>query len=249
MLAGVFYQVKALPTNQAAGQGNKSTNGQAAPTEEPPLSATKTPVTGNDASPAADKIKRSEWVQIFINAFIALIVLWQAWIYNEQRKATRIAERGYVGVDTIDLLDFEIGKRPCVQVAFMNGGRTPIWNFYSPGYLQVSDEPPEEAPPLPLPVDEPGEFVPAGAKGKCRFPFPKILEPKTERELTQGLTKLYIWGEASFEDCWKEKRTYPFFFVYDPKRGGFESYKRYSQYMKIQIGGKDAPVINQRKAN
>lgn len=131
-LTAFLYEVESLPAYDASAQNNKSANAQAAPSQIPPLRGAETSVAGNDASPATDKIRKSEWIAIGINGFIALVIFWQAWIYNEQRKATRIAERGYVEAKTIALMDFKIGVIPYIEVTFLNGGRTPIWNLYTP---------------------------------------------------------------------------------------------------------------------
>ena len=52
--------------------------------------AVPTPKLQSDSSESStaanDKIRRAEWVAIGINGFIALVILWQAWTYNQQRK-------------------------------------------------------------------------------------------------------------------------------------------------------------------
>ena len=174
-------------------------------------------------------------MQIFISGFVALVVLWQGWIYNQQRKATRIAERGYIGVKSGDLLDFEPGKVPVVEIAFLNGGRTPIWNFYTPGGVTLDSVPPDDFEPPDVPVNEAGAFLVAGATGKVQWPLPRSLNTATIREIVEGRLSLYVKGIAWFEDCWGEKRNYPFYLVYNPRNGTFVQRKRYAEHMDFQL--------------
>lgn len=204
----------------------------------------ETSVAGNDASPATDKIRKSEWIAIGINVFIALVIFWQAWIYNEQRKATRIAERGYVGAKTIALIDFKIGVIPYIEVTFLNGGRTPIWNLYTPASFEVSDEPPNKTVPLSPPKDEPGAFLPANLTGTFRYFFPRALDAKLDREFMDGSVKLYFYGIAWFDDCWGERRSFPFDYVYNPIRRVFEDNRKYSEYIDAKFS-KNAPTKRQ----
>lgn len=85
-LIAFFYQVKSVPAYQNTTQGNQTANSQAFPSIQPPQRSAETPVAPNNADPAPDKIKRAELMQIFINGFIALFILWQAWTYHKQRQ-------------------------------------------------------------------------------------------------------------------------------------------------------------------
>lgn len=167
-------------------------------------------------------------------------------MHNDQRKATRIAERGYIGVKTINLLAFEPGEIPIVEVVFLNGGRTPLWDVYTPGTFILTDEPPDSAKPPPAPTEEAGAFLVAGATGTVRWSLPRSLNVPTINEILAGRLNLYLKGEAWFEDCWSEKRSYPFYLVYDPHTGGFKQRNQYGEFMDYQLT-KDGPTL--RKPN
>jgi hypothetical protein len=222
-----IYQVESLPACKAAAQ-DKATNSQASPAIKSALGSAESPVAGNNTTPAADKIKRSEWVQIAINAFIALVILWQAWIYNQQRKAARIAERGYIGIATIDLVDLVPGLRAHVAVCFLNGGRTPVWHFQAPAALKLGVEPPgEETDPPPRFEPQEEGFLPAGAGTTMRYKFPDETTERRILRIAHGERQIFLWGTAYFEDCWGERRTFPFKMIYNPDDGRFEEYKGY----------------------
>jgi uncharacterized protein YukE len=85
-LAAFLYQAESAPAYQAAAQSNQAADSQPAPSVQPPQRAAEAPISPDNAEPAADKIKRAEWVAIFINGFVALAVFWTAWTYHQQRK-------------------------------------------------------------------------------------------------------------------------------------------------------------------
>jgi hypothetical protein len=170
-------------------------------------------------------------------------------MHNDQRKATRIAERGYIGVKTTDLLDFGPGEVPTVEVVFLNGGRTPLWDVYTPGIFILDNEPPDSSKPPPAPTEEAGAFLVAGATGTVRWSLPPVpLNVPTINEILAGRLSLYLKGEVSFEDCWSEKRSYPFYLVYDPQTARFKQRNRYTEYMEYQLA-KDAPIQRKRNPN
>jgi hypothetical protein len=235
LVLALIYQVEPVPANHASGQSESPENNQAAPAVKTPNRSTETDITSESQKAGSEKIKRSEWAQILISGIVALVVLWQAWLHYDQRKAGRIGERGYVGIKTSRLVNFNAGRTPSVQIVFLNGGRTPVWNLYTPAALIVSDTPPDDDPlGMELPSDETGHFLVAGEDCATEWFFPEPVTVKTVNEILGGLVKLYIKGEAWFEDCWGEKRQMPFYLVYDPQGESFVHRKRYAEYIEYQ---------------
>lgn len=139
VLAGLFYQVESLPANRSTAQENQSANSQfSPPAVEKPLSDHQaTPSQGN-AEPTSDNIKKAEWVQIGINTFIALVIFWQAWLYRQQSDMvksqmwqTYLTERAYIALVSIEVNDLIENRRPYFHYSFVDGGKTPAWNFTS----------------------------------------------------------------------------------------------------------------------
>jgi hypothetical protein len=246
-VGGACLQIEALPTYQAAAQEQKKGDEQSATAIQSPKGGTETAVSNQNQEAAGDKIRKSEWAQIFISAFVGLVILWQAWIYNEQRKATRIAERAYIGIKDAAVVDFQAGKIPGVEVVFLNGGRTPLWNFYSPAELVVNIKPPSG--PLPkVPKGEAGAFLPAGVTGRVRYEFGN--RPITQvmiNEIVTGKTKLFLRGEAWFEDCWGDLRSFPFHLIFLPESGYFKDYKEYAQILDAEYFNIPNPRANPQK--
>lgn len=143
---------------------------------------------------------------------------------QRQLEATRIAERAYVGIDTIDLVDLEAGKRPHVSVRFLNAGRTPAWHFQAPAILSLGVDPPQDDQ-LPRRVESEGEgFMPTGAGTTMKYQFMEEAAERTVARITNGERKIFLWGIAYFEDCWNEQRRYVFRLVYSPADGKFQEY-------------------------
>jgi hypothetical protein len=77
-------------------------------------------------------ITHAEAIQIGINSFIALVVLGQFLVYNQQRKIMQaqqslaaISERAYIGIQDVVLKTLESGAHVRVVIGLRNGGKTP----------------------------------------------------------------------------------------------------------------------------
>lgn len=231
ILVASFYQVESVPAYQPATQSDNSTTNQAAAPIQPPQRSAETTVTNNNAEPPADKIKRAEWIQIFINAFVALVVLWQAWTYYKQRQImeqqtenARISERAYIGVKTVVTQNFVIGQEPVIRVTILNGGRTPAYRVKVPVNLRLTaDDLPPECPVLGNVVSP--TFLPAGLEATFSYPFTFILTPTWKTAIENGTRKVFLSGEVHYDDCWGNKLAFPFRFVYSSKDGIWKDYR------------------------
>lgn len=233
MLAlALVFQVKSVPAYQSAKESQGPGQSQTSPAIKTPQSATEATITAKNQDPPADKIKRSEWVQIFIGAFAAIVILWQAWIYNQQRKimkqqveTARVSERAYIGIKMVETKNFVVGQTPVVHVVVLNGGRTPAWKVKVPTTLRIAE-------PTRVPEDhfetsdkESSTFLPAGISIDFNYPFPFVLTPSWQHAILTGQRRVFLSGEVHFEDCWGEKRVFPFKAAYKHKTGGWGDYK------------------------
>lgn len=170
------------------------------------------------------------WVG-FMFSFTALVVIivqsviyvQQAAFMREQINLTRIAERGYVGIEKARLVNgLTIGERPIVRITFRNGGRTPIWSMRHPTRIKIGTTFPPGRP-----IQFPGEgggFLPAGLTRDTEYIINKVVTQEFVDDITSGRVKIFINGENHFKDCWKERRVEPFKLVYMPRVERFAEY-------------------------
>ena len=187
----------------------------------------KTDHAPSNADAPADKIKKAEWVTIAINAFIALVILWQAWTYHQQRKLMKrqienanISERAYIGIDHMklhrplaanDLVDY--------RSIFINGGRTPAWAFRCHSRIIFTDEPITEVIQK-YPVDPPsgtGAFIPAGQRKRVECYSDLLLDEARFNAITVAKThRLFVLVKITFRDFLEVQREFPFRLTYNP---------------------------------
>jgi hypothetical protein len=165
-------------------------------------------------------------------SFLALlVVVAQVVIYSQQRDAmkqqveiARIAERGYVGIQKAIILNgLAVGERPVIHITLLNGGRTPIWKMMNPTRVRIGTVFPPGRPKLFR--EEGAGFLPAGLTREIQFILPNPITQERFDAITDGTEKIFINGETHFEDCWNEKRVYPFQLVYVPRLNQFADYK------------------------
>ena len=183
LFAGVSYQVETLPAYRCAAQEKQPANDQSSTSaKQQPLADQKAASRSGDAEASADKIKKSEWIAIGINSFIALVILWQAGIYNQQRKlmkrqvdALAVSERAYLGIKTIGISGLIVGQRPVISAIIQNYGRTPAWKVKAPAL--VSLELPGKRPSGDIETKYPGEGVlAAGDTRKAEYIVPGVCD-------------------------------------------------------------------------
>lgn len=190
--------------------------------------------TENKQQPAATP---TEKIQIGINLFIALVVFWQARIYNQQRKIMKeqsrmaaISERAYIG-----LRDFKIGTRSQVLIVgavMINGGRTPAWGFQSKNQVYLGKEPVpfvwEESPDV-----ESALFIAAGGESNLDFvEFPGGTQEMNA--LNSGEVTLFVDGECRFLDFTGERQIFAFGYSFDFESKRPRAIERYQRHYPEQ---------------
>ena len=230
LLVAFGGQIEPVPANQDASQNEAAATPQATPAVQKPSSPAETGIAPQNQNPPSDAIKRSEWVQIFISGFVALVVLWQAWVSHQQRKImqhqleiARVTERAYIGITGVDHENFAIGMQPVLRVTILNGGRTPAFKLKAPATFRIGSEFPDERPDLGDVVGS--AFLPAGTSTTFSYPYIIVLTPTWLRAFETGERTVFLNMEIHFEDCWGEPQVTPFRLEY---RGSTD--RRWGQY-------------------
>ena len=161
-----------------------------------------------------DKIRRAEWVAIGINGFIALVILWQAWTYNQQRKimerqfkAMVVGERAYLGATGMGMSGLAIGQTPSISLVIQNAGRTPAWKVKAPGKITI-----EPAGKRPAPERIKSKFVgdgvlAAGATRIAVYQFEMVCDSSLIHRIQNGIVSVFIQGDIYYEDAWGEQHS------------------------------------------
>jgi hypothetical protein len=231
--------IKAAPSQTTAQkeQQNPRNSPQPRPTEvvnpgekqiEPLISDD---VTDNKQQPT---VTLAEKIQIGISFFVAMIIFWQAWIYNQQRKTMEeqkelaaISERAYIALN-----DFNIRTKNevlTVSAIAVNGGRTPAWQFQSKSQVYLGKTPIrfawEDCPDV-----EETLFIAPGAQTNLDFvEFPEATE-EVIQALESGEIKLFVDGECRYVDLRGKTRVFSFGCVFDYNYERPRAIQRYQDY-------------------
>jgi hypothetical protein len=138
------------------------------------------------------------------------------------------SECAYIGIDSMKLIEpLETGKYPTIKIVFINGGKTPAWNFVSVMRMIYHSETATSAA-TQFPIDEAeiikdrGSFLPSGSKKSVEFPQNQfLLDAERIASISVGVMKLYVIGEARYIDFQNKAQIYKFYTVYAPSKGCF----------------------------
>lgn len=219
--------VKARPGESTAQQKQPaaSDNPQPRPTETSDAGIdqvepdTHNSITQNKQQPA---ITLAEIIQISISGFVALVILWQAWIYNKQRKTmeeqTRMAaisEQAYLA-----LRDFNVTIRNdvlLVSAVVVNGGRTPARSFQSKSQVSRVLRGQELVPFVWEKCADFKDlaFIVAGGDRNLDFVEDPGVTQEVEDALNDGEVTLFVDGECRFADFTGERQVFAFGYTVD----------------------------------
>lgn len=195
-----------------------------------------------------DSVRMQFWITCMFSFTGLIIVTLQVVIYAQQARfmrqqvdVTRIAERGYIGIERANLLNgLAIGEKPTVCIFFRNGGRTPIWNMMHPTRITIGTIFPAGRPKQYR--AEGTGFLPAGLTRDVEYILVKPVTQEFIDDITDGRIKIFINGESHFRDCWNEKRIEPFKLVYVPRLERFAEYFAHAEDFQEQDGSWSLPV-------
>ncbi|HEY7579398.1 MAG TPA: hypothetical protein VH855_17530 [Acetobacteraceae bacterium] len=157
-------------------------------------------------------------LSVVVSVLALCAVVWQGWIAQDTEKRQ---VRAYAYATPAGLKDFEVGKAPVGAVAIRIMGQTPAYNVR--GKISVA--------PLPYP---PSDSVDAGMKTvrahdqvlnstllglgtvfTLEAPTDAALTRETMDSLSSGSSRVYMWGEANYEDSFGQAHWLTFCYIYD----------------------------------
>lgn len=170
-------------------------------------------------------------MQIFISGFVALVVVWQSWIINQQRKMadrqvweTYLAERAYLGLLTTEVSDLRPNERPLVTTKIINGGRTPAWNVSLQIKWSIGTE--ENVRPWTPGAGTSPHLMVAGETNTTKTRLEQTLSEKNIQVLEDDSMRLFITVQCRYVDFKGEHREVSFPGVYDRIKGNFVWHKQ-----------------------
>lgn len=143
-------------------------------------------------------------------------------------KASRLDQRAWVGVRSIQMLPMEAGKPLNMEIKFSNSGKTFALDVRHTGILRLSDKPlsditPEDRASLDKQPKQVPTLVTLAPSGESLIPCAS-LAPITEEmiaAINTGKVHVYLVGEISYTDVFKQWHTTRFFQHYVPAEQKF----------------------------
>lgn len=168
--------------------------------------------------------KSTDWIQATIAVLLFVVVVWQAYISNQQRKemreqreAVETTERAYIGIANMELL---VGSNdePTLLITWINGGKTPAWRFRCIPALNIGEKP----EPKPFLTDDDfsdirNSFIPAGAERPISYTDLGVtISKEVLDELRGSATKrLYAVMQGTYRDVRWKPREFEYWALYD----------------------------------
>lgn len=148
-------------------------------------------------------------------------------LLKQNREFFEITERAYMGLKIIHLNSgVGVGVYPSALATFLNGGKTPAWNFSTRFRFLISTDPPRDILTRRQIEEwsaesEVGAFIPAGTEKTLDFTqdYLRIDTSHILEAIQTYVGYLYLIGEARYIDITQTERILPFFLVYDPNKG------------------------------
>lgn len=236
ILTSFFYQIEPCPAYGRTAQENQTADAKPSPSAvEKPLSSNHATSSPGAAEGTADKVKKAEWIAIGINTFIALVIFWQAWIYNQQRKIMQaqktmlaVTERAYLGVKSLAINPIT-NSTIVITVILQNGGRTPAWDFRGKSRMALIDAaPPVDWEMCADPIT--GSFIAAGGDKKMDFtPLENITQEKVDA-LNAKTATLFADAECRYLDHMGNIQVFTFGYSFDFRPDRWRAHERYQTH-------------------
>ena len=173
-----------------------------------------------------------------LSTLIAVVVIIQAWIYNQQRKIMQeqkrmaaIAERAYIALSSF-YINPVVDNNLIVTGKLVNGGRTPAYGLQSRNMTTLLSKG-ENAPTFiweSSPSKEGKSFLPAGGERNVDFPVLAGITRDRWDLLIAGELILTIKGECRYFDHIGDGQILAFGFTFDfsgERARGVEQYQRH----------------------
>ncbi|CAN5916357.1 hypothetical protein BH11VER1_BH11VER1_21760 [soil metagenome] len=149
-------------------------------------------------------------------------------VLDASLKASRLDQRAWVGVKSIQMFPMEVGKPLKMEIKFSNSGKTFALDVRHTGILRLSDKPlsdvaPEDRESLEKQPKQQPTLVTLAPNGESMIPCTS-LAPITEEmvaAINNGKVHVYLVGEISYTDVFKQWHTTRFFQHYVPAEQKF----------------------------
>jgi hypothetical protein len=159
----------------------------------------------------------------------------------DQMKETTVRElRAYIGVSKV-YLSLEVPTLPRGIIEVENFGRTPAYKVRQWIRIEINPYPPTSVFPEPTHGPASMSVIPPGVKNTSHVPLSKPL-PTGVSVGTPALT-VYVFGEVTYEDAFRQERKTSYRFIYGGPEGG-KSFRNANGVllgaMNPDTGGNDA---------
>jgi hypothetical protein len=149
-------------------------------------------------------------------------------VLDASLKASRLDQRAWVGVKSIEMSPMEAGKPLKMEIKFSNSGKTFALDVRHTGILRLSDKPlddvaPEDRENLEKQPKQVPTLVTLAPNGESLIPCVS-LAPLTDEmiaAINTGKVHVYLVGEISYTDVFKQWHTTRFFQHYVPAEQKF----------------------------
>jgi hypothetical protein len=142
------------------------------------------------------------------------------------QEAFRVGEAPYFGITIIYFTDFVVGRKVGLNIGFLNGGRTPAWQFYAMPVLIMGLRPEGERywHFTPKSVDVAATFIPAGKHQGFEYESEFVFTEEISEALKNRRTRLFVSVTAHYKDIRRVNHSRTFRCVWHPPTGNFSDY-------------------------
>jgi hypothetical protein len=144
-------------------------------------------------------------------------------------RAFHSSERPHFGITKIKM-HFAANDHPLIDIEFMNGGKTPAWNFYALPVLTfgwIGLETRDEWQLTTNPAALSNSFIPAGAQKTMRYQSIefKVTQERFREVVVDKKIRLFVMGTAHWRDSLGDRQWWNFYTVYYPELSDFGNYE------------------------
>jgi len=139
----------------------------------------------------------------------------------------RLTVRPELAIQTVKAMNIELGKKPLVEITFVNAGNATAYDARLISNFGLADAPPLEATDG-LKGIEAGTLTtitPKATRSHTHV-FELELTPEMLNHIQRGVVGIYIYGGGQYKDGYGRQYAFTFRFVYNPETKLFRSYKQ-----------------------
>jgi len=140
-----------------------------------------------------------------------------------------VGEAPYFGITNIEIINLAVGYCPQIKITFMNGGKTPAWNFYALAFIFVGYRPDvggEKFTIQPQLGNLGDTFIPSGKEKTIHYVRTDFRLTQEQETAMRGDSpqRFFVIGTAHYRNMKGDKLWYEFCGIYYPSTGKFGDY-------------------------